>query len=119
MTISILANIFCFPNSGYFDKTGVFQQTRMLTTAIWKCGKFKSKLLCMRKGGRTHTARWYFMQAGVVITGIVGDDYNPSSSPTVAGQARPRLCFGLPSPVQSRTQSDRARVEAHAPSLPA
>ena len=61
MTISILANIFCFPNSGYFDKTGVFQQTRMLTTAIWKCGKFKSKLLCIRKGGRTHTARWYFM----------------------------------------------------------
>ncbi len=32
-------------------------------------------------------------------------------APSVAGKARPPLCFGLPSPVQSRTQSDRARVE--------
>ena len=40
-------------------------------------------------------------------------------APTVAGPTRPRLCFGLPSPVQSRTQSDRASVEAHTPSLPA
>ncbi len=37
----------------------------------------------------------------------------------VAGTTRPSLCFGFPSPVQSRTQSDRARVEAHTPSLPA
>jgi DDE superfamily endonuclease len=29
------------------------------------------------------------------------------------------FCFGLPSPVQPRTQSNRASVEAHTPSLPA
>jgi hypothetical protein len=34
--------------------------------------------------------------------------------PTVAGKARSPSCSGLLSPLQSRTQSDRASVEAHA-----
>jgi hypothetical protein len=39
-----------------------------------------------------------------------------SAARALAGKERPP-CFVLPSPLQSRTQSDRASVEAHTPSL--
>jgi len=38
-TISVLADIFYLPNSSYFDKTGVFQQPRLLTTVITTVGR--------------------------------------------------------------------------------
>jgi hypothetical protein len=32
--MSVSVDIFYLPNSGYFDKTGVFQQPRLLATVI-------------------------------------------------------------------------------------
>jgi hypothetical protein len=32
--ISVLVDILCLPNSGYFEKTGVFQQPRLTASTI-------------------------------------------------------------------------------------
>jgi hypothetical protein len=50
-TISVLVDIFYFPNSGYFDETGVFQQPQAITLRIPPAG-ILSVMVMLRQPSR-------------------------------------------------------------------
>jgi hypothetical protein len=65
--MSVSVDIFYLPNSGYFDKTGVFQQPRLVTTTIGKTASDREGVLRLLQ---LRVLRLDFFQDGDVGVGV-------------------------------------------------